>query len=132
MFSSDEVASDVMSYVNSNQCIATHKGSMVPRNSCDGKWSGSLDLRITQDIGIRDGQKIVLYFDVTNIQNLLNDQKGWQQEVSYNQSKGIVISGADDQGRYEITGVDPDDGYFFSTSNGQSMWMMNLGVAYKF
>ena len=132
VFSSDEVASDVMSYVNSNQCIATHKGSMVPRNSCDGKWSGSLDLRITQDIGIRDGQKIVVYFDVTNIRNLINDEKGWQQEVSYNQSKGIIISGADDQGRYQITGVDPDDGYFFSTSNGQSMWMMNLGVAYKF
>ena len=64
--------------------------------------------------------------------NLLDEDKGWAQEVGSNVSKAIMIDGADAQGRHIMTGADPDDNFFYSTSNGQSMWQMNLGVAYKF
>jgi hypothetical protein len=43
-----------------------------------------------------------------------------------------MIDGADSAGRYIMTGVDADDSFFYSTSNGQSMWQMNLGISYKF
>ena len=134
VFSSDEVASDVMSYVNSNQCIATHKGSMVPRNSCDGKWSGSLDLRITQDINLGNDQKVIIYLDITNLLNLIDDERGIIKEYS-NRSRQIILdedNPYDSQGRYNIVGVDPDDGLFIQNRYGQSSYQWNLGFKYQF
>ena len=87
---------------------------------------------MTLDINLFDDYKLIAYFDIQNLANLLDDEKGWAQEVSRNVSRAIIIDGADDQGRYNITGVDPDDGYFYSTNNGQSMWQMNLGVTLRF
>ena len=73
-----------------------------------------------------------MYFDLQNLANFLDDEKGWAQEVSRNVSRAIMIDGADSAGRYIMTGVDADDSFFYSTSNGQSMWQMNLGISYKF
>ena len=121
-----------MAFVNSDGCTSKYKGVIIPRNTCDSPYQGRIDLRITQDINLFDDYKLIAYFDIQNLANLLDDEKGWAQEVSSNVSRAIIIDGADDQGRYNITGVDPDDGYFYSTNNGQSMWQMNLGVTLRF
>ena len=132
VFSSSDVANDVMAFVNSDGCISKYRGVIIPRNTCDSPYQGRIDLRITQDINLFDDYKLIAYFDIQNLANLLDDEKGWAQEVSRNVSRAIIIDGADDLGRYNITGVDPDDGYFYSTNNGQSMWQMNLGVTLRF
>ena len=67
-----------------------------------------------------NGHKLVGYFDIQNLYNLLSNSRGWAQEVNYNVAERL-IDGADDSGRYLISGVDTDDSYFYSTSNGQSM-----------
>ena len=78
------------------------------------------------------GHKLVGYLDVQNLYNLLSNSRGWAQEVNRNVSRAIDIDGADSSGRYLVSGVDADDSYFFSTSNGQSMWQINFGLAYRF
>ena len=133
VFASDAVANDVMDFVNSKGCISKYAGQIIPRNTCDNPWQGRIDLRITQELALNDkGHKLVGYLDIQNLYNLLSNSKGWAQEVNYNVSRAIDISGADGNGRYLIDGVDTDDSYFFSTSNGQSMWQINFGLAYRF
>ena len=133
VFSSGQVAQEVMDFVNSKGCISKYAGQIIPRNTCDNPWQGRIDLRITQEIALGDnGHKLVGYLDVQNLYNLLSSSHGWAQEVNYNVSRAIVVSGADDNGKYLISGVDSDDSYFFSTANGQSMWQINFGLAYRF
>ena len=133
VFASADVANDVMSFVNSKGCIAKYAGTIIPRNTCDNPWQGRIDLRITQEIKLGDkGHSLVGYLDVQNLYNLLSNSRGWAQEVGSNVSRAIDIDGADSDGRYLISGVDTDDSYFFSTSNGQSMWQINFGLAYRF
>ena len=133
VFASGDVANDVMDFVNSKGCISKYAGQIIPRNTCDNPWQGRVDLRITQDLVLNDkGHKLVGYLDIQNLYNLLSSSNGWAQEVNYNVSRAIDISGADGSGRYLIDGVDTDDSYFYSTANGQSMWQINFGLAYRF
>jgi len=122
-----------MAFVNSKGCISAYAGTIIPRNTCDNPWQGRIDLRITQEINLgENGHKLVGYFDIQNLYNLLSNSRGWAQEVNYNVSRAIDIDGADSSGRYLISGVDTDDSYFYSTANGQSMWQINFGLAYRF
>ncbi len=133
VFASADVANEVMAFVNSKGCISAYAGTIIPRNTCDNPWQGRIDLRITQEIKLGDnGHKLVGYFDIQNLYNLLSNSRGWAQEVNYNVSRAIDIDGADSSGRYLISGVDTDDSYFYSTANGQSMWQINFGLAYRF
>ena len=78
VFSSAAVASAVMAHVNGTD-LAAYKGQIAPRNAFNSPWISSLDLRITQDIDVGMG-KVILYLDVTNLLNLLDDDKGIVRE----------------------------------------------------
>ena len=130
-FASTEAAVAIMDFVNSS-CASGYKGRTIDRNTCTAPTQTRIDMRITQDIGLGNDHKLVVYFDLQNLANFLDDEKGWAQEVSRNVSRAIMIDGADSAGRYIMTGVDADDSFFYSTSNGQSIWQMNLGISYKF
>ncbi len=132
VFSSASVASAVMAHVNSTG-LAAYKGGIAPRNAFNSPWISSLDLRITQDIDTGIG-KVILYLDVTNLLNLLDDDKGIVREYS-NRSRQIILdedNPFDSQGRYNIVGVDPDDGLYVYNKDGQSSYQWNLGFKYEF
>ena len=100
-------------HVNSTG-LSQYKGGIAPRNAFNSPWNSSLDLRITQDIDTGVG-KVILYLDITNILNLLNEDRGIIREYS-NRSRQIILdedNPYDSQGRYNIVGVDsivsPDD-----------------------
>ncbi len=133
VFASAAVADAVMAHVNGSG-LAGYKGSIVPRNAFNSPWTSSLDLRITQDINVMDGHKVILYLDITNVLNLLDDDKGIMKEYS-NRSRQIILdedNPYDSQGRYNIVGVDPDDGLFVRNKDGQSSYQWNLGFKYQF
>ena len=121
-----------MAHVN-NTGLSQYKGGIAPRNAFNSPWNSSLDLRITQDINTGIG-KVILYLDVTNILNLLNDDRGIVREYS-NRSRQIILdedNPYDSQGRYNIVGVDPDDGLYVYNKDGQSSYQWNLGFKYEF
>ena len=123
VFSSAAVADAVMAHVNGSG-LASYKGTIVPRNAFNSPWTSSLDLRITQDINVMDGHKVILYLDITNVLNLIDDNKGIMEEYS-NRSRQIILDSDnpyDSQGRYNIVGVDPDDGLFVRNKDGQSSY----------
>ena len=66
--------------------------------------------------------------------NLIDDEKGIIKEYS-NRSRQIILdedNPYDSQGRYNIVGVDPDDGLFTQNRYGQSSYQWNLGFKYQF
>ena len=78
--------------------------------------------------------KVILYLDITNVLNLIDDDKGIMKEYS-NRSRQIILdedNPYDSQGRYNIVGVDPDDGLFVRNKDGQSSYQWNLGFKYQF
>jgi len=133
VFASPAVADAVMAHVNSSG-LSGYKGTIVPRNAFNSPWNSSLDLRITQDIEVMEGHKVIVYLDITNLLNLIDDDKGIITEYS-NRSRQIELdrdNPYDSEGRYNIVGVDPDDGLYVYNNNGQSSYQWNLGFKYQF
>ena len=134
VFSSTAVAEAVMAHVNSSG-LAGYKGTHAPRNAFDSPWTRSLDLRITQDINIMSDHKVIIYLDVTNLLNLIDDDQGIVQQYSRNRSRQIDLDSDnpfDSSGRFNIVGVDPDDSLQVYNSDGQSAYRWNLGFKYQF
>ena len=130
-FASATVAADVMTHIN-NTGLSNYKGTYAPRNAFTGPGYRRLDLRVTQDINVWNDHKLIVYLDVLNLLNLLDDKKGHVKEYSYNVSGQILTDGYDGQGRVNIIGVNPDDGLQTLNYNGQSVWQVNLGFKYSF
>ncbi len=134
VFTSPTVAAEVMAHINGSG-LERYKGTYAPRNSFEGPKYSRLDLRITQDFKVYKDHKVIIYFDFLNILNYINEDKGHVTEYSGNRSKQIILggdTGVDAQGRYIISGVDPDDNLTVFNSDGQSVWQMNLGFKYQF
>ena len=135
-FSSDAVASAVMDEVNSG-CMAGYKGSIMPRNACTSPYQSRLDLRVTQDIAAGPGT-VVIYFDILNVLNLLDDKKGVVRDFGgwgHNTSDVFSVDSIDSSGANPvpiIEGVRPNAGLDVNYNNGRSNWQMNLGFKYKF
>ncbi len=129
-FSSPAVADEVMALVNST-ALSSYKGTYAPRNAFDSPWLRRLDLRITQDINLFNDHKVVVYLDVLNLLNMIDDEQGIVKEYNFNVSKQILVNGSTD-GKFNISGTDPDDNFYVRNLDAQSAWSINLGFAYKF
>ena len=90
-FASAAVAADVMTHIN-NTGLSNFKGTYAPRNAFTGPGYRRLDLRVTQDINVWNDHKLIVYLDVLNLLNLLDDKKGHVKEYSYNVSGQILVN----------------------------------------
>ena len=120
-----------MAHVNSTG-LSGYKGSYAPRNAFNSPWYSRLDLRITQDIAVFDDHKFIVYLDLLNLLNMIDDEKGIVREYGYNNSRQIMVSGVSDSGQFLISGVDPDDNLWIQNNDGQSAWNINFGFKYQF
>ena len=89
-------------------------------------------MRITQDINIFDDHKVIVYLDLLNLLNWLDDEKGIVKEYSFNNSRQLITDGVTSDGRIKIKGVDPDDSLYIQNNYGQSAYQINLGFKYSF
>ena len=107
-------------------------GSHVEANSGQLPYTRGLDLRIAQEIPVRLDyldHKLVVYFDLLNVLNYINEDKGHVYYQSYG-TRGILDSaGLDSEGRIIIKGVDTRKG---TIDNYASRYRMQLGFTYKF
>jgi hypothetical protein len=107
-------------------------GSHVEANSGQLPYTRGLDLRIAQEIPVRLDyldHKLVVYFDLLNVLNYINEDKGHVYYQNYS-TRGILDSGGlDSEGRIIINGVDTRKGTIDSYA---SRYRMQLGFTYKF
>ena len=131
VFSSASVANDVMAHINST-ALAKYKGTYAPRNAFTNPDYDRLDIRITQEIPAFRDHKFIVYFDLLNVMNMLDDEDGRVFEYGYNNSRQILVSGTDSEGRFLISGVDDDDSLYLQDGDGQSRWQLQMGLKYRF
>ena len=79
-FASATVAADVMTHIN-NTGLSNYKGTYAPRNAFTGPGYRRLDLRVTQDINVWNDHKLIVYLDVLNLLNLLDDKKDMLKNI---------------------------------------------------
>ena len=104
-------------------------GSHVKANTGQLPYTRQLDLRIAQEIPTIRDHKFVVYFDLLNVMNFINEDKGHSYYQRYNTRRTLDTSGLDDQGRIVITGVDSSSA---SIDSYASRYRMQLGFTYKF
>ena len=134
-----EVA-ELVNYVQRWDCSRDAIGTTIRRNTCREDWTYDMDLRISQELpgpgswfGIAQ-DRIEFFADVDNFLNMLNSN--WNTfktrgRFGDGQVVDIVdLDGIDAEGRYIISGFNPDDEQQISTS--ASVWRIQLGVRYEF
>ena len=109
-------------------------GQSIARNTCRNDWHYDLDLRFSQElpfIGSLTGiveDRVELFVDFENFLNLIDSGANIRRTRS--QFIDLVDGGVDDQGRYIISGFNPDDDNDISISS--SAWRIQLGARYEF
>ena len=131
VFASSSVATDVMAHIN-NTALANYKGTYAPRNAFTNPSYDRLDVRITQEIPAFRDHKFIFYLDLLNVMNMLDDEDGRVFEYGYNNSRQIIVSGVDGDGKFLISGVDDDDNLYLQDGDGQSRWQVQMGLKYRF
>ncbi len=131
VFASSSVATDVMAHIN-NTALANYKGTYAPRNGFTNPSYDRLDVRITQEIPAFRDHKFIFYLDLLNVMNMLDDEDGRVFEYGYNNSRQIIVSGVDGDGKFLISGVDDDDSLYLQDGDGQSRWQVQMGLKYRF
>ncbi len=110
------------------------RGQSIARNTCRNDWSYDVDLRLSQElpfIGSLTGianDRIELFADFDNFLNFIDD--GANIVRTRNDFVDLVDGGVDNQGRYAISGFNPDDDNDIGTSS--SIWRIQVGVRYEF
>jgi hypothetical protein len=138
-------------YIDGRSCISDFRGRSIARNSCRNDWHYDLDLRFSQELpfigsltNLAD-DRIELFVDFENFLNLLdsgaNIRRSRGRLVDLVDAGGFDPNPADPlnparlrsvdaQGRYIISGFNPDDDNNIGISS--SAWRIQIGARYEF
>ncbi|MEO0870633.1 MAG: hypothetical protein AAFY19_01550, partial [Pseudomonadota bacterium] len=132
----DAVAA-VVDYVANETNCSFEPGESIRRNTCRNDWHYDMDLRISQEIpflGSLTGivqDRIEVFADFANFLNLIDDSANiLRSRGGFNGLVDVADGGVDDQGRYIISGFNPDDQNNISIN--QSAWRIQIGARYEF
>lgn len=134
LFGSAAEEAGFWAFVASDEYLNSHRGQVAVRNDTTAPWVNQFDLQISQELpGFWEGHKAELTLDILNVGNLLNDDWGRVEEMSFPAMRGVV----------EYGGVDPATGkyvYRFNTPDslsiyddkGISRWAAQVSFRYRF
>jgi hypothetical protein len=132
--------------LESDECLAKHRGDMLPRNGCRAPWQNRLDLRLSHELEVR-GAAVRFEGDLINVLNLLNSDWGRIQSIrsaatllNVRRSMplgnpgdpvaswgGPLLPGVDDDGDTVIRPADP-----WNVVSPESQWQMQFGARVTF
>ncbi|PMG80026.1 hypothetical protein BCU84_04615 [Shewanella sp. 10N.286.51.B7] len=117
--------------------LGKYAGGIAGKGSDNQPWVHQLDFRFTQELpGFLEDHKGILYFDVKNVLNLMNDDWGVVEYQSFG-SKILVDHNYDaGTGVYTYSVPYGQDGIETANQNtydiNKSAWQLKVGVKYKF
>ncbi|WP_299323607.1 TonB-dependent receptor [Parasphingopyxis sp.] len=134
-----EVA-ELVNFAQQWDCARDAIGTTVRRNTCREDWTYDMDIRISQEIpgpgswfGITQ-DRIEFFADIDNFLNMLDSSwNTFKTRGAFGDGQVVDLvdlDGIDDEGRYIISGFNPDIDQNVSTS--ASVWRIQLGVRYEF
>jgi hypothetical protein len=112
--------------------LSEFSGKISPRNAFNSPWANRWDLRISQEIpGLFPKRaKGILYLDIRNVGNLLNDKWGTYEQVRFYFNEPIVSATVSATGQLEYNS-------FRGATNNRifteaSLWSAQVGAKFKF
>ncbi len=128
--SDPEALAGLNAFIDTDDCLAEQRGLTFERNSCRNDWFLDLDMRFQQSLpGIFKGHETIFFVDVDNLPNLITSEANIFRRFNTS-TIDLVDVDVDDQGRYIISGFNPDNSTFISPS--ASLWAVQIGVRYRF
>jgi len=117
------------SFIRSQPCLDSHRGSVAPRNCADGPWSSTLDLRLAQQVPVGFGN-LEVTLDLLNLANLFDQDSGLVEFVNFG-TYTVADYNVNGQGEavYELGDLDED---VFQLDNERSRWRAKLGLRWTF
>ncbi|MDO6612624.1 TonB-dependent receptor [Shewanella sp. 1_MG-2023] len=117
--------------------LSKYAGGIAGKGTSNQPWVHQLDFRFTQELpGFMDGHKGILYFDVKNVLNLMNDDWGRVETQSYGSKKLVDHNYNPETGVYSYSVPYGQDGLETDNYNSydvnKSTWQLKVGVKYKF
>ncbi len=132
-------------FIESDDYLKERRGEYVERNSSRAPFSGVIDLKLVQDIGLKIGNQrhaFQLSADIFNFTNLLNKNWGRRYFVPQNYEllnfEGFQLDANGDETTvptYSFDGITDNDPAYNSIDDSgvqSSRWQMRLGVRYLF
>jgi len=138
-------------WIESESSLSDYRGEVVPRNTAREPWDNFLDLRVNQEIETFSGQKVEITASIFNVLNMLNQDWGIREGVSFNNYRAVAFEQYVDQdfinnrgAQYNLSSedigkpvinFDPQnvtDEAIFDTRDISSRWRMQIGLRYSF
>jgi hypothetical protein len=128
-----------MTFINSEDCLAEFVGEIHERNACRSPWMNTLDFRVNVGLPFKR-VKAEITWDVLNLINLFDDQKGLVRWANFNQLTVIRPQSPFPVGAtpaYDLRAIvvggqvqTPDN--LFVRDDLRSRWQMQLGARLRF
>jgi hypothetical protein len=121
-------------FVETDEYLRSHLGTIAERNGARSKWTNSVDLRISQELpGFFADNKAEIWLDILNVGNLIDKDWGQIDEIPFPLTRGVVEYGGIDaaSGRYVYRFNTPDPSTIYD-DRGVSRWAVQVGFRYQF
>ncbi len=79
---------DLNAFIDGEECLSDHRGSIAPRNDCESDWVNIFSLRVQQEIKAWRDSAFDLYLDIENVGNLLNND--WGRIATYTAPSNVA------------------------------------------
>ncbi len=125
---------NLQQFINRFDCLREAQGEVIERNACRESWQNRVDLRVSQVVPALRGQSLQVTVDALNFLNLLNNDWGRNEFVSFgtDQLLSVANSTPDAEGRVLFRPVGEPDRNIFSVGDLSSRYQIQLGVKYTF
>lgn len=122
---------EFIDYINNSE-LAAYAGGVAPRNGNNSRWSTIIDVRFQQELpALNPDHKLMVFFDIENFGNLLNDDWGRIERTDYEYERAVVTGQIVD-GQYEYSDLNNVETIENLDILSQSVWQVQFGIKYDF
>jgi len=121
-------------FIANDPGLSAHRGEIVPRNASRSPWTDTLDFRAALNVPF-GRRKVELTFDVLNLLNLIDSDKGRFTFTSNQNIAPIQYGGLDTAtGKpiYNIATIASSTFRKFTTDDLRSRWQAQVGLRLRF
>lgn len=118
-------------FIEQDDYLSEHRGEIAERNGGINPWFTNLDLRVLQDVIVRD-HTVQVSLDLLNVANFVNSDWGVRKVVNTAARTPLVLAGFNDAGEplYQFpSGITET---FVDDPSETSRWRAQIGLRYLF
>ncbi len=127
----DSAFTTLDNYINTEDCLREHRGTLLPRNTCRNPWMNFLNVRLAKVLNTVRGQSIEVSADVFNVLSLIGSDWGWiKSTTGFEEVNLLTRTGFDavnQRGTYALSLPQRN-----KVNQDLSRWKLQLGVKYMF